>query len=117
MVFEPQHQVQRHLFERGQRELVVVVLVPLVPAREPGGADVQAFCDHDDAVGIVVAQVARAAGVIGIGRKRVHCLRVSNAHKIRSEGPRLLLDVSGVQRSAIDVDHCSVPSAASARAT
>ena len=56
-VLEPVDQLERCFFQMGERELVVVVLVAVVPAPDARHAVVQALGEHDGAAGIELRDV------------------------------------------------------------
>ena len=65
-VLQPVDKLERGFFQVGERELVVVVLVPIVPAPDARDAVVQALGEHDDATAIELRDMraieARAVG-------------------------------------------------------
>ena len=73
-VLEPVDELERRFLEVRQRELVVVVLVAVVPARDARHALVEALGEHDDAAGVELGDVR---GVDG--------LSVGDAHQVGAE--------------------------------
>ena len=91
-VLEPVDQLERGLFQMGQRQLVVVVLVPVVPAADARDAVVQALGEDD-----------RAAAVELRDARGIEPRAVGDADEVGAELARLGLNLGRCQRSPVDL--------------
>ena len=104
LAFQPQHQLEGDLLERRHGQFVVIVFVPLVPARDLGDAGRQPLGEHDDPVGVVVRDVGRNPRIGRIGRVGVDLRAVGDAGQVGAEFARLRLDIGGAQLFLEDGD-------------
>ena len=104
-VLEPIDQLERRLLQARQRELVIVVFVPVVPRRNARDAVVETPGEHDDAAAIEVGDVGRSARMSRVRRILLHERPIGDADEIRSELARFGLDAGGRQRALEYRDH------------
>ena len=116
VVLEPVDQLERSFLEPGERELVVVVFVPVVPGRDARDAAREALGQHDHARAVMLGDVGGPLRILRIGRMALQRGAVRDADEVGAERARLGLDGLGGERRAEDRDHQSRPSSVSAAA-
>src|SRR3954469_17555127 len=91
-VLQPVHELERRFLERGERQLVVVVLVAVVPRQDARAPGLHAHREHDSAAAIVLGDLACA-----------HRFAVGDADQVGAEFERLVLYFLCSERPLEDV--------------